>query len=326
MSISNNSNNSLSNTAATNTLTAPQFQQLAAVPSELEWFANLDNPQTRRAYANDVNGFMQFLGLTDPAALRLVCRTHVLAWRKQLEGQGLSRATIRRKLAAVSSMFAYLCEQNAILHNPVQGVKRPKADSYEGKTPALGQHEARRLLHAPDANTLKGLRDQTILSLFLYHGLRREEVSALRVRDVHLRQGVWHIRVDGKGGKIRYLPLHPATAGLLDRYLDQAGHKKQPEKALFHAFRGRNLQKKGEGISADGLYKIILDYAKKAEIATPNISPHSLRATAATNALEHESDIAKVQEWLGHANIATTRLYDRRQMRPEDSPTFRILY
>jgi integrase len=53
---------------------------------------------------------------------------------------------------------------------------------------------------------------------------------------------------------------------------------------------------------------------------------HSLRATAATNALDHEADIAKVQEWLGHANISTTRLYDRRKSRPEDSPTFKVQY
>jgi integrase/recombinase XerD len=53
---------------------------------------------------------------------------------------------------------------------------------------------------------------------------------------------------------------------------------------------------------------------------------HSMRATAATNALSHEADIAKVQEWLGHANVSTTRLYDRRKTRPEDSPTFRVRY
>ena len=53
---------------------------------------------------------------------------------------------------------------------------------------------------------------------------------------------------------------------------------------------------------------------------------HSLRATAATNALEHNADIAKVQEWLGHANVSTTRLYDKRKNRPEDSPTFRVEY
>ncbi|RAS23891.1 tyrosine-type recombinase/integrase [Paraburkholderia bryophila] len=70
----------------------------------------------------------------------------------------------------------------------------------------------------------------------------------------------------------------------------------------------------------------ILAYAARVKIAVDGFGVHSLRATAATNALEHEADIAKVQEWLGHANIATTRLYDRRKSRPEDSPTFKVAY
>ena len=60
--------------------------------------------------------------------------------------------------------------------------------------------------------------------------------------------------------------------------------------------------------------------------AVPGLCVHSLRATAATNALSHEADIAKVQEWLGHADISTTRMYDKRQSRPEDSPTFKVRY
>ena len=70
----------------------------------------------------------------------------------------------------------------------------------------------------------------------------------------------------------------------------------------------------------------MLHYARQIGIFFPGLRPHSLRATAATNALEHNSDIAKVQEWLGHSSVATTRLYDKRQMRPEDSPTFKISY
>lgn len=79
-------------------------------------------------------------------------------------------------------------------------------------------------------------------------------------------------------------------------------------------------------MTADGVYKIVLAYAADAKIDVQGFGVHSLRATAATNALEHEADIAKVQEWLGHANIATTRIYDRRKSRPEDSPTFRVAY
>ena len=79
----------------------------------------------------------------------------------------------------------------------------------------------------------------------------------------------------------------------------------------------------GLHLSGDGIYKLVRGYTKKLGVA---IGVHALRATAATNALEHEADIAKVQEWLGHANIATTRLYDRRKSRPEDSPTFKVSY
>jgi integrase/recombinase XerD len=61
-------------------------------------------------------------------------------------------------------------------------------------------------------------------------------------------------------------------------------------------------------------------------IVGENMGPHALRATAATSALEHNADIAKVQEWLGHASISTTRAYDRRESRPEDSPTFKVMY
>jgi site-specific recombinase XerD len=72
--------------------------------------------------------------------------------------------------------------------------------------------------------------------------------------------------------------------------------------------------------------KILKAYAAQVEIDVEHFSPHSLRATAATNALEHDADIAQVQQWLGHANISTTRLYDKRRSRPEDSPTFKVKY
>ena len=80
------------------------------------------------------------------------------------------------------------------------------------------------------------------------------------------------------------------------------------------------------GLSAEGLYLIVTTWARSVGLDTERMAPHALRATAATNALDHEADIAKVQEWLGHANIATTRIYDRRKMRPENSPTFKVSY
>src|SRR5438876_153353 len=113
-------------------LSTAQFQTLAEVPPEIEWFANLTNANTRRAYEQDIEDFMAFAGLRQPTEFRDVTRAHVIAWREQLVGQGLANDTIRRKLAALSSLYAYLCDRNAVLHNPVLGVKRPRSMNREG--------------------------------------------------------------------------------------------------------------------------------------------------------------------------------------------------
>lgn len=306
-------------------LTAAEFQNLAEVPAAAEWFANLDNPRTRRAYQGDLQDFCQFVGITAAEQFRAVTRAHVLAWRQQLEQRGLSGASIRRKLAALASLFDHLLESNAVAGgNPVHGVKRPRQDSSEGKTPALGDHQAKALLEAPPTTSIKGKRDRALLAVLLYHGLRREEAAQLSVQDIHERRGIKHLRIHGKGNKLRYLPLHPIALERLHDYLEASGHHhEQPRAPLFQALRGR---RSGQALGADGIYTLVGHYARQAGIAVDGLGVHGLRATAATNALENEADIAKVQQWLGHANISTTRLYDKRQSRPEDSPTYRVRY
>jgi site-specific recombinase XerC len=119
--------------------------------------------------------------------------------------------------------FSYLCEKNAVTHNPVKGVERPRTESGEGKTPAIGDHQARKLLDAPQDDTVKSKRDRAILSTLLFHALRREELCKLKVKDLqHARKGVPHLKVSGKGGKTRYVPLHPGTHALIHDYLDAA--------------------------------------------------------------------------------------------------------
>jgi integrase/recombinase XerD len=226
-------------------------------------------------------------------------------------------------LSALASLFDYLCEKNAVTHNPVKGVKRPKHDSLEGRTPALGDHQARKLLDSPDGESLRTLRDKAILATLLYHALRREELCKLKVKDYqHERRGVPHLKVSGKGGKTRYVPLHPAAGGLIHDYLERAGHGGDEAGALFRPV-SHNTKGETKAITPDGVYKLVRSYSGKLGF---EIGAHSLRATAATNALDHQADIAKVQEWLGHANIATTRIYDHRKTRPEDSPTFKVSY
>lgn len=312
-----------------NSLSPAQFDALTEVPPELEWLANLTNRKTRRAYKIDVEEFIAFAGLRSPMEMRSITRAHVIAWRKDLEQRGLAHSSIRRKLSALSALFDYLCERNAVTGNPVDGVKRPAANNNEGSTPALGDAQARKLLEAPPADTLKGIRDRAILATLLYHGIRREELCRLRVRDLQSRQGVMHIRVRGKRDKVRYVPLHAMAQRLIEEYLTVARHGDDAAGPLFRPVKNNVTGELDRHLDPASLYRnVVVKYGRETGISADvnGLCVHSLRATAATNALLHEADIAKVQEWLGHANVSTTRLYDRRKTRPEDSPTFRVRY
>lgn len=307
---------------STRPLTAAAFRKLADVPPKVEWFANIASPSTRRAYENAIRDFMRFTGIDRPEEFRTVTRAHIIAWREDLTGCALGSATIRHRLAALSSLFEYLCDKNAVTHNPVKGVKRPRSESGAGKTPALGDHHARDLLAAPAEDRLKDKRDRAILSTLLFHALRRDELCKLKVRDFrHARKGVPHLRVSGKGGKTRHLPLHPGTQALIHEYLEAAGHGDDDAGALFRSVRNNRTGQLERAITPDGIYKLVRAYSAQLGF---EIGAHALRATAATNAVDHQADVAKVQERLGHANIATTRIYDHRRTRPEDSPTFRV--
>jgi integrase/recombinase XerD len=310
-------------------LTPAQFEHLAEVPPELEWLANITNDKTRRAYKLDVGEFSQFLSLKRPEEFRTVTRAHIIAWRELLERRELSPPTIRRKLSALSSLFEYLCERNAVAGNPVDGVKRPMVNSNEGSTPALSDAQARRLLEAPPEDTLKGIRDRAIIATLLYHGMRREELCTLKVKDLQSRQGVIHFKVKGKRGKIRFVPAHAQAQRLIESYLLLAGHAEDNDGPLFRPVRNNRTGELERPLNANSLYRnVVRKYGQATglNIEVNGLCVHSMRATAATNALSHEADIAKVQEWLGHANVSTTRLYDRRKTRPEDSPTFRVRY
>ena len=102
-------------------LTAREFQSLADVPPEAEWFANIENVNTRRAYKCDVHDFMAFAGIRELHEFRAVKRSHLIAWRKPLEMRALEAPTIRRKL---SSLFDFLCESNAVEFNPADALRR----------------------------------------------------------------------------------------------------------------------------------------------------------------------------------------------------------
>ena len=107
-------------------------------------------------------------------------------------------------------------------------------------------------------------------------------------------------RSGAKGGKLRHIPLHPGTQGLLADHLEACGHATDKTAALFRPIRNNRSGELGRARSTDGIHKLVRGFAQKLGVT---IGAHALRATPATNALEHKADIAKVQEWLGHANM-----------------------
>ena len=113
------------------------------------------------------------------------------------------------------------------------------------------------------------------------------------------------------------------VGGRIHDYLEAAGHGDDGQGPLFRPIRNNRTGRTDKALDPDMIYKLVQKYS--AELGF-EIGAHALRATAATNALDHQADIAKVQEWLGHTNISTTRIYDHRKSRPEDSPTFKVAY
>jgi integrase/recombinase XerD len=173
------------------------------------------------------------------------------------------------------------------------------------------------------------VRDRAILATLLYHGIRCEELCRLWLRNLQSRQGVMHLRVHGKRSKIRFIPMHAMAQRLIEEYVALAGHGGDPAAPVFRPVVNNRTKKLDRPLDPDSVYhNIVRKYGRATglDAQVNGLCVHLLRATAATNALDNKADIAKVQEWLGHANVSTTRLYDRRKTRPEDSPTFRVRY
>ena len=142
--------------------------------------------------------------------------------------------------------------------------------------------------------------------------------------------GICASRASGKrSATFRSRPLAIVAQRLITVYLAAAQHGDDTDGPLFRPVKNNTTKILDKHLHPASVYKeIVRHYGEKVgiNIDVHGFCVHALRATAATNALAHNADIAKVQEWLGHANIATTRLYDRRQSRPEESPTFKVEY
>ena len=219
------------------------------------------------------------------------------------------------------------------LGNPVDGVKRPTANNNEGSTPALGDAQARRLLEAPAPDTLKGVRDRAILATLLYHGIRREELcllaAAATCRAARASCTSASRASATRSGLFPFTRWRSGSSGNIWKWRNTAGGRHVTWTSPLPARENNRTGTLDQHLDPGSIYRnIVIKYAQATGINAEAIGVcvHSMRATAATNALSNEADIAKVQEWLGHANVSTTRLYDRRKSKPEDSPTFHVKY
>ncbi len=300
---------------------------LAAIPEEEVWLASQKSARTRRAYRQDVAHFMRTLGITTPDQLRQVDHRAVIAWERIMrEQEEAAPSTVRRRLAALSSLFKHLVRHGAAGRSPVVDVSRPAINREEGTTAAFSKAQARLLLDAPVLDTVAGLRDRAILSVGLQVGLRRAEIAALTVSDLHQNRGFDALRVIRKGGRREALAINPQAAARIRAYLQQAGHGAEHEGPLFRPLRGNaKAYDPANRMDPDAIDRILRKYAAGIGLAR-GYSAHSMRATFITTALENGAQLEDVQKAAGHRDPSTTKLYDRRGYNPEKAASFFATY
>jgi site-specific recombinase XerD len=256
-------------------------------------------PSTVDAYRRDLAAFFTWaerLGTSSPGEVQ---RTTVRRYLAYLATRGFARRTIARRASTLRRYFGWARRVGAVTTDPTAGLSAPRG---EARLPrVLHPDELRSLLDEPASAGPDGarrLRDTALLELLYGSGLRVAEASALDVDDLDLAQG--RVRVWGKGGKQRVVPLSEPAADALGRWLAdgrrELATEASPGAALFLNLRGRRMTPRDA--------RRVLD--RRAVAPT---HPHALRHTFATHLLDGGADLRVVQELLGHADLATTQRY-----------------
>jgi site-specific recombinase XerD len=252
--------------------------------------------KTRRAYGVDL------AQLAEWAAAREL-EPHALTHRELrhfagvVSERGAMKSTVARKLAAIRTFYRQLVERGELEANPAELVSSPKKDSYLPKV--LKPEEVGELLERIPGSTPLDLRDRALLELAYAAGLRAEELVNLDVKNLHA--DAEEVRVEGKGGRTRVVPVGEHAWRALERYLA----------------RGRTVLGTGESdalfLSKTGKRLSTSDVRRRLRLQTrrAGISPHTLRHSFATHLLEGGADLRTIQELLGHSSISTTQTYTR---------------
>jgi site-specific recombinase XerD len=264
---------------------------------------------------------MRFLKIRTTEELRKVDRGAVIAWKRALETTGTKPTTVRRKLAALSSLFSHLVHHQVLSLNPCREIRRPRINRRTGATPAFSPAQARAILDAPDPTTLQGLRDRAILSVGFEAGPRRASIVRLRVRDFREDGGFDTLVFQWKGGHEHRVALHPQTTQRIRDYFTASGHGEDLDGPLLRPVRSRSDLPTMRALREQEVARILQHYARQAGVKGRH-SAHSMRATFITVALQNGASLEDVQAAAGHADPSTTKLYDKRGYNPEKSAAF----
>ena len=264
---------------------------------------------TVESYLRDLRRLGEFAtsrGVRDPARLtRALLRDFVY----MLKDLGLSPASIRRGVSAIRTYYGFLGGEGRVSEDPSDRLETPRRGRVLPET--LTVPEIGALLTAPELEQPLAWRDRTLLELGYGAGLRVSELCGLALTDLLLSENL--VRIFGKGGKERLVPIGRSVIGTASVYLHQMrpllDRGKSKHKVLLNA--------RGEPLSRVGAWGVVRRAAQRAGI-TKRVTPHTLRHSFATHLLEGGADLRAVQEMLGHADLSTTQIYthvDREYLR-----------
>jgi integrase/recombinase XerD len=254
--------------------------------------------QTVTSYRRDLESFGRWLAARNMDAKGCE-RAHLRRYITELRGRGLSARSTARALAALRGLFRHLLERGITREDPTLDLESPKL--MRALPHFLSSEEVDALLAAPDATTPLGLRDRAMLETLYATGVRVSELVSLTLGQLRLDPG--YVKVWGKGGKERIVPVGSKAREWLARYLDGArpALDKKHQDAVF-------LTVRGVAMTRQRFWQLIKKHGRTGGVKT-HLSPHVLRHSFATHLLEHGADLRAVQAMLGHADISTTEIY-----------------
>ncbi|HET6632981.1 MAG TPA: site-specific tyrosine recombinase XerD [Rhodanobacteraceae bacterium] len=253
--------------------------------------------RTLSAYRSDLSAFARWQAARGED-LAHASREAILRYLGERPLKARSKA---RLLSALRRYFADRARNHAGSENPTTLLDAPRLP--RGLPKALSERDIEALIAAPDVATPLGLRDRAMLELMYASGLRVSELVTLPLAGLNLRQGV--LRLSGKGGKERLVPVGEVALDWLQRYLRDARPLLVRHGTPAALFLGR----RGTPLSRQMFWTLVKRHAVSAGIDQARVSPHVLRHSFATHLLNHGADLRVLQLLLGHASLSTTQIY-----------------